>query len=107
MEFGPPYRINNSIVSVVEHIAAACQFITGRLTKFKGQQNPICPFQIDLAFAVGKPLTEEFELMPMSGSDDDDNDDDDDDEAEECDDGMNYVDYIGDIAAKLKVDILV
>ena len=91
LRFPSMITVNSSLRMTVQYMTNAAEWIYN-LT----QSSDVTPFQFDLCIAVGKPKTPHYD-------DDDDDDDDDEDEEEVVND---YVDYIGDIAEKLRTNKL-
>merc|ERR1719295_2542304 len=105
LNLSQPIKINNSIPFIVAHFAAACQFVKGRLIKYKSERNPCCPFQLDVCVAVGEPIgNESNDHEDDDDAADDDDDDDDDDDQKEDPDPDKFMDHIGDIEGKLKAN---
>jgi len=105
--FNPMTAMNSSLEAVVQYIDGATAFIGNLLSMTKGlTDSKLCPFQFDLSIAVGEPKVTGHKVQnPQFGagpSDDaEDDPDDDDDEA-----APKYIDYVGDILAKLKANEL-
>jgi len=95
--FAPMSKINGSLKMTVQYMAAAMEWITNLLTTASGQGGVVslCPFQFDLCFAVGEPKRSDHDISVLDEDEDDDDDDD------HKDDDIKYIDYIGDIGAKL------
>lgn len=95
--FTPMSVINGSLEYTVEYLVQAAEWISNLLQTTSGGTAVLTPFQFDLCIAVGEPKP----CDDMVGDDDQDNNDDDDDEDNNDDEKQDYVDYIGDIGAKL------
>jgi len=96
--FTPGTKINSSLKATVMYMVGATTFVQNLLTRSKDYISGICPFQFDVAIAVGKPQPN----LDDNIGDDDDEDDDEDDGKDGGGDGDVYYDYIGDIEGKLK-----
>ena len=85
----------------------AVQFVS-RSTKIavsgSADSTSTCPFQVDLCIAMGPPIEVEAKDDSDDDGDDGDGDDTDGDDTEEV--KAEYVDYVGDIAAKLSANDL-
>ena len=105
--FNALMKIDDSIPDILSYGISAIDFITNLLDQQDKSLNTICPFQFDLCIATGAPIERKENDDAENNEEDDDDDDDDDDEDEtknpEPDDGK-FVDYIGDIQAKLDQD---
>eukprot|EP00486_Rosalina_sp_Unknown_P015646 CAMPEP_0201595080 /NCGR_PEP_ID=MMETSP0190_2-20130828/192205_1 /ASSEMBLY_ACC=CAM_ASM_000263 /TAXON_ID=37353 /ORGANISM="Rosalina sp." /LENGTH=344 /DNA_ID=CAMNT_0048054949 /DNA_START=190 /DNA_END=1223 /DNA_ORIENTATION=- len=93
---------------------ACLDWIDELITSSQTAKETVCPFQVDLAIAVGQPASTEKKTN-MGGiiqNDDDDDDDDDDDEDDQKGGGgggkkyKGYVDVVGDLEKKLKANNL-
>ena len=95
--FTPMSVINGSLETTVVYMVQAAEWISNLLLTAAKQQIALTPFQFDLCFAVGEPMT-----MDVMVDDDADDDDDDDTGAPDDEKDNDYVDYIGNIGDKLK-----
>merc|ERR1719361_1135515 len=101
--FTPLTKINSSLETTVKYMAGATTFILNMLKNTGGGKAVgLCPFQLDVAIATGKPqrVTTEIE------SDEENDDDDDNEEYKKSEDDNNrnngdYWDFVGDIKSKL------
>ena len=90
-------KINDDIKPIVLYIDSTVQLIHSIIKNQQNLNKGVCPFQIDICFAMGAPKATE-EKDTGAGDDDEDDDDDGDDEEENKD----YVDYVDDIKKKLE-----
>merc|ERR1719361_3277486 len=83
-------KFDSSLRDTMQYIERISEFVENLIKTSK-----VCPFQVDLVLAMGKP-------HKMDDAKYDDEDDDDDEEDEDDDDEEKYFDYVGDIKAKLE-----
>jgi len=97
--FAPMRLIDDSLERTVQYIDAAVTFVSNLLRTATKEQMAICPFQLDVCVASGKPSAVDHKVDEDSGNEDSDGDGDDDDESDY--DESTYFDVLGDIKGKL------
>lgn len=71
MMFSPMTKINSSLEATVQYMAGAFSFIESTVRKATTSSIQICPFQLDMAFAVGEPKEVMFGLHNANAEDPD------------------------------------
>ena len=110
LQFNSMKLIQDSMEQTLLYMLNAVTFITNLTSTASKVKQGICPFQLDVCIASGKPaIRQQGGIQGVHDdleSDDDSEDDDDDDDDDDNKGSQRYVDYVGDIENKLKVNKL-
>eukprot|EP01083_Nonionella_stella_P252713 870379_1 len=105
LQFQPMRKINDSLNHITKYIESGFLFIANVFNEASDLKTTraICPFQFDMCIISNKPKDAQVNVSASPNSDDDDDDDDDENDNKLPD---TFVDCVGNIEKKLKVNKL-